>query len=120
MLYEADELILTIPMHCINANYDDVVTVSSMFLIQQDMHHYQESFIASQQLLHSTAQARTVQKPTNYYSDAGTPISAQLSDLHGQLRLLRLAPFCQSAFWKSVPQWPRLRCMQWIIVTFCL
>ena len=31
----------------------------------------------------------------------GTPIGAQLSDLYGQIRFLRIAPFDRAAFWKN-------------------
>jgi len=38
---------------------------------------------------------------THRASVTGTPIGAQLSDLQGQLRFLRLAPFDRPAFWKN-------------------
>ena len=38
---------------------------------------------------------------THRASVTGTPIGAHLSDLQGQLRFLRLAPFDRPAFWKN-------------------
>lgn len=38
---------------------------------------------------------------THRASVTGTPIGAQLSDLQGQLRFLRVAPFDRPAFWKN-------------------
>jgi len=43
---------------------------------------------------------------THRLSVTGTPIGAQLSDLYGQLRFLRLAPFDRPAFWKNLIEAP--------------
>jgi DNA repair protein RAD5 len=43
---------------------------------------------------------------THRHSLTGTPIGAHLSDLYGQLRFLRLAPFCRPAFWKNLIEDP--------------
>jgi SNF2 family DNA or RNA helicase len=43
---------------------------------------------------------------THRHSVTGTPIDSQLSDLYGQVRFLRLAPFCRPAFWKNLIEEP--------------
>lgn len=48
-----------------------------------------------------TKQALASLSATHRASVTGTPIGAQLSDLQGQLRFLRLAPFDRPAFWKN-------------------
>lgn len=50
---------------------------------------------------HKTKEALAALSATHRASVTGTPIGAQLSDLQGQLRFLRLAPFDRPAFWKN-------------------
>lgn len=38
---------------------------------------------------------------THRFSITGTPIGSQLSDLYGQMRFLRIAPFDREGFWKN-------------------
>lgn len=40
------------------------------------------------------------------HSITGTPVGAQLSDLYGQVRFLRIAPFHRPAFWKNLIEDP--------------
>ena len=43
---------------------------------------------------------------THRFSVTGTPIGAQLSDLYGQLRFLRVAPFTRHSLWKNLIEDP--------------
>jgi DNA repair protein RAD5 len=61
---------------------------------------------------HYNQQGHTIKKAiaslssTHRVSITGTPIGSQLSDLHGQLRFLRLAPFHRPDFWENNIQEP--------------
>jgi hypothetical protein len=59
-----------------------------------DEAHYNQQGQTTKQVLASLS-------ATHRVSVTGTPIGAQLSDLYGLLRFLRIAPFDRPAFWKN-------------------
>ena len=70
-------------------------------IIVDEAHYNQSGHQNGQAHANKTQLVLASLSATHRFSVTGTPVGGQLSDLFGQLRFLRVAPFNRSAFWKN-------------------